>query len=84
MILKPVDLKDLQKLSSKELVDMFITSGHDAAEINMDQTGREIDNVYSALLIYLKNHPDVDVRVTQSDGKLYLCKRGGDISEKSE
>lgn len=82
MVLTPVNLKDIKKLSSKDLVDMFRESNLEAAEIDAESTGRDIDNVYSALTIYLKNHPESGVKVTQSGGKLILMKRGGEIPQK--
>lgn len=81
MVLTPVNLKDVRKLSSKDLVEMFRKSNLEAAEIEADQTGRDIDNVYSALAIYLKNHPELGVKVTQSSGKLILMKWGGEIPQ---
>jgi len=82
MVLTPVDAKDLRKISSKDLVDMFVDADIEAAQIDVTETGRDIDNVYTALTVYLKNHPNLGVRVTQSGGKLFLMKRGGGIPQK--
>lgn len=81
MVLKPVDLKDISRVSSKELVKMFLDSDLEAAEIDASATGRDIDNVYTALTMYLKNHPGLGVQIKAISGKMFLIKRGGGISQ---
>lgn len=73
---KPTDVvvETKPKLSSKKLVEAFLASGMDTAEIDIAATGRDKATVYGSLHAYIKRHPDLNVAIRMVDGKIILWK----------
>lgn len=73
---KPTDVvvETRLKISSKKLVEAFLTSGMDTAEIDIAATGREVTTVYGSLHAYIKRHPNLNVAIRMVDGKIILWK----------
>ena len=76
-LIKPATLIDLQVIGSKDILDAFIASKRDQAEVDIEATGRDAQTVYIALGLYLKRHPILETIVRMRKDKVYLFKTPG-------
>ena len=73
-LLRPRSIRNALKANSKEIVDAFINIDAEAAEVDTIVVGRKPVNVYTALYFYVRNHPELGVKVKQVGGKIMLFK----------
>jgi hypothetical protein len=83
-LLRPTKIALLRKVEgSKKIVEAFLTQPDPQVEVNVEATGRETQNVYVALGMYLSRHPDLNVEVRYHEKKVYLVRVNPD-GEKGE
>jgi hypothetical protein len=74
-LLKPTKIPLLKKVEgSKRIVEAFLTQPEPQVEVNIEATGRETQNVYVALGMYLTRHPELNVEVRYHEKKVYLVR----------
>lgn len=73
-LLRPRSIRNALKANSKEIVEAFLAIEADAAEVDTIVVGRKHVNVYTALYFYVRNHPELGVKVKQVEGKIMLYK----------
>jgi hypothetical protein len=73
-IFKPSEHVIEKKMGTRQIVEAFIESGLDSAEVDVSMTKRPPDSLYSALHMYLKRHEELGIGVKTVDGKIILCK----------
>lgn len=71
-LIRPKDIFTTIKIGSKDIVNTFLSHKVDAAEVDASITGRNPTNVYTALFLYVRNHPELGVRVKLVEGKIML------------
>lgn len=62
-LLRPRSIQNALKASSKDIVEAFLRIEEDAAEVDTVVVGRKAVNVYTALYLYVRNHPELGVKV---------------------
>lgn len=83
-LLRPRSIRNALKASSKEIVEAFLAIEADAAEVDTIVVGRKHVNVYTALYFYVRNHPELGVKVKQVGGKIMLYRVDADASASNE
>jgi hypothetical protein len=68
-----IDTKDIMK--SEEIINAFVSSNHNIARIDIEQTNRNRRSIYTGLKNYLKDHKLYDLTVHQKDGEIYIRKK---------
>lgn len=61
-----------RRIKSRKIVATFLEAKKDKLKVNVDQTGRDKQNVYVSLHQYLSNHPEFGVGVQLEDGNIVL------------
>lgn len=61
-----------KKVRSKDIIATFLQSGASSGEVDTQSTNRPVSNVYTALLTYIRRHPELDVEVRLVDGRIIL------------
>jgi hypothetical protein len=64
-----------KRAKSPDIVDCFIKAGAPRGVVKVENTGRDFDSVYSALFMYLKSHPELEVTLVREDGDIVLYRR---------
>lgn len=83
-LIKPSTMVDEFRIKgSKDIVDAFIESNLKQCEIDVSATGRDANNVYMALGLYLKRHPILRVKVITREDRVFLIRLEGEQDGKS-
>ena len=62
----------LRRVKSPRIVSDFLATGEVKGRVDTGQTGRTFDQVYAALHVYLKQHPELQVELAREDGDIFL------------
>lgn len=73
-LIKDSNLRSLRVLGSKRIIEEFLASGKPQGEIDIAATGRDANQVYMAMGLYLKRHPALNIRTVLRSDKVYLIK----------
>lgn len=71
-VLIPCSLDVIRRIKSKKIIADFVLMGVPRAEVDVKATGRDFQQVYSALLMYLKRHTELEVELVREDGAIVL------------
>ena len=74
-LLKPSTLANFKTMGSKDIVNAFIESNLDQAEVECSATGRDANAVYVALGLYLKRHPILETVVKTREDRVFLIRQ---------
>ena len=61
-----------RRIKSRKLAAMFLEANEEKMIVNVEQTGRDKQNVYVSLHQYLGKHPELGVGVQLEDGDIIL------------
>jgi hypothetical protein len=71
-LIKDSNLQSLRVRGSKKIIDEFLTRGKSQGEIDIAATGRDANQVYVALGLYLSRHPEYRTRVKLMGERVFL------------
>jgi len=71
-VIIPCSLDRIRRVKSKKIVDDFRDTDLPRAEVDVSKTGRDFQQVYSALFMYVKKHPELEVELVREDGNIVL------------
>jgi hypothetical protein len=72
--IKPITLGSLRKIDSKRIVNAFLEQAEPEVEVITTSTGREFQNVYVSLMMYVKRNKDLRVAVRMSEKRIILSR----------
>lgn len=72
--IKPIKIGSLRKIDSKKIVNAFLEQPDPEVEVITESTGREFQNVYVALKMFLKRNADLGVSVRMSEKRIILSR----------
>ena len=76
----------IRRVKSKKIIGDFLLMGVPRAEVDVSATGRDFQQVYSALLMYLRRHTELEVELVREDGAIVLYNncigKGGPVCDK--
>lgn len=71
-LIKDSNLQSLKVRGSKKIIDEFLARGKPQGEIDIAATGRDANQVYMAMGLYLKRHPELRMRTVLRGDKVFL------------
>lgn len=71
-LIRDSNLSSLRSKGSKQIIAEFLARGKSQGEVEIPATGRGSDSVYASLGLYLKRHPELNMRVKQRADRVYL------------
>lgn len=87
-LLKQTKVKLLRKtVGSKRIVEAFLQQPEPQVEVDIEATGRDAQNVYVALGMWLTRHPELNVEVRFHEKHVLLVRvdpddeKGNDVRE---
>jgi hypothetical protein len=77
--IKPIKLGSLKKVNSKMIVDAFLVQSEPEVEVITESTGREFQNIYVSLKMFIKRNRELNVAVRMSEKRIILSRVTPDV-----
>lgn len=77
--IKPIKLGSLKKVNSKMIVDAFLSQPEPEVEVITESTGRDFQNIYVSLKMFIKRNKELNVAVRMSEKRIILSRVTPDV-----
>ena len=77
--IKPIKLGSLKKVNSKMIVDAFLMQSEPEVEVITESTGRDFQNIYVSLKMFIKRNKELNVAVRMSEKRIILSRVAPDV-----
>ena len=72
--IKPIKIGSLRKINSEMIVNAFLEQPDPEVEVIAESTGRDFQNIYVSLKMYVKRNPTLNVEVRMSEKRIILSR----------
>lgn len=73
-IMTPCQINESQKMTTRKIVEEFLTQKAQTVELNATEIGRTENSLYTSLKTFLRKHENFKVAVRMQGGKVLLSR----------